>query len=191
MIEGPIQQPALRTRRLILRAPESRDAAPMQTLAADRRVAEMTLNIPHPYPDGAAEAWLQQRWQGLHDGTAATFALAVPEENAADPVAADTFIGAVGLAINARHSRAEIGYWVGVPYWNRGYVTEACVAVIEWAFQSLKLVRIEARHYPANAASGRVMQKLGMQFEGVQRSYTQRDGIFRDSVIYALINSDR
>ncbi|MDQ6611894.1 MAG: GNAT family N-acetyltransferase, partial [Gemmatimonadota bacterium] len=78
MIEGAFDQPVIRTERLILRTPEARDAVQMQLLAADRRVAEMTLNIPHPYPDGAAEQWLQQRREASHDGTAATFAIALP-----------------------------------------------------------------------------------------------------------------
>ncbi|MEP6765084.1 MAG: GNAT family N-acetyltransferase [Gemmatimonadaceae bacterium] len=181
-------QPVLRTNRLILRAPEYRDVEQMHLLAGDKRVAEMTLTIPHPYPEGLAEQWVRERHAQRDEGTGVTFAIALPREGERHQSAPDEFIGAVGLSLVPTHRRAELGYWVGVPYWGRGYVTEACAALVEWAFRELRLNRIEARHYTHNPASGRVMQKIGMQFEGVQRRYNQRQGVFRDLALYASLS---
>ncbi len=185
-----VQQPVLRTPRLILRAPEPRDTANMQLLAGDKRVADMTLTIPHPYPDGAAETWLAERNVMWNDGTGVTFAITLPRKGDDGAESSGELIGAIGLSVKAEHARAEIGYWVGVPHWNLGYVTEASVAVMDWGFRVLELNRIEARYYIANIASGRVMQKLGMQFEGIHREYTRRNGVFRDIAVYATLARD-
>jgi RimJ/RimL family protein N-acetyltransferase len=74
-----------------------------------------------------------------------------------------------------------------VPYWNRGYCTEASRAVIELGFTQLGLHRIQARHLTRNPASGRVMQKLGMQPEGVNRDAILKNDRFEDLATYAIL----
>jgi ribosomal-protein-alanine N-acetyltransferase len=71
--------------------------------------------------------------------------------------------GAISLGINQRHQHAELGYWLGVPHWNRGYATEATTALLSYGFTTWQFHRIYARHFTRNPASGRVMQKLGMK----------------------------
>lgn len=78
----------------------------------------------------------------------------------------------------------------GIPYWNQGYMTEAARTLVQYGFQELKLNRVEATHYKNNPASGRVMQKIGMQQEGVRRQQTLRFGQFEDCVVYGLLASD-
>jgi len=68
--------------------------------------------------------------------------------------------------IEADHRRAELGYWIGVPYWGKGYATEAARSVVNYGFSTLELHRIFASHVPANPASGRVLTKIGMRHEG-------------------------
>src|SRR5207244_1300970 len=78
-------------------------------------------------------------------------------------------LGAIGQAIDRQHDHGEMGYWIGLPYWNRGYCTEAARSVLAFAFAEIGLHRVFAHHLVRNPASGRVIQKIGMAFEGVHR----------------------
>jgi len=172
-------QPVLETPRLILRPFELSDASAVQRLAGAREIAAMTRTIPHPYPDGAAEEWIRKHGPAFERGTHVTFA--VTRRNGAEVV------GAAGLAIDRTHERAELGYWIGVPYWNRGYATEAARRIIAYGFSDLGLNRIFATHLPRNTASGRVMQKAGMRFEGVLRQHIRKWGVFEDVAVYGIL----
>jgi RimJ/RimL family protein N-acetyltransferase len=101
----------------------------------------------------------------------------------------DRLIGACGLTIERDHDRAELGYWIGKPYWGNGYATEAAAALVRYAFAS-GLNRVMARHFRGNVASGRVMQKIGMRQEGVMRQHIRRWGQLEDIVIYAVLAGD-
>jgi ribosomal-protein-alanine N-acetyltransferase len=174
------QRPTLTTERLILRPFVLEDAADVQRLAGDRAIADTTLNIPHPYEDGMAEQWIS-RHQGIFDeDKGVTFAVTGKDGG--------HLIGAISLlGINRRFSRAELGYWIGKPYWNRGYCTEAGLAVLEYGFDEMGLNRIHATHLARNPASGRVMVKLGMTREGMQRQHASRWDRFEDLVLYGIL----
>jgi RimJ/RimL family protein N-acetyltransferase len=96
-------------------------------------------------------------------------------------------MGAVGLTITPAHARAELGYWLGVPYWNRGYSTEAANAIVDFGFTRLGLHRIQAHYLTRNPASGRVMEKLGMRSEGVSRHAVRKNDRFEDLETYAIL----
>src|SRR5579859_2411167 len=143
--------PVLETNRLQLRPFVSSDAATVQTLAGAPEVAATTLNIPHPYPEGAAETWingLAERANGGH-----SFAWAIIQRND------EELIGAISIGLNSRHQRGEIGYWLGVPFWNHGYMTEAAKTVVTHAHRDLGLHRVEAMILPRNRGSSRVAEK--------------------------------
>ena len=143
-----ITRPTLETSRLTLRPFDLADAADVQRLAGAKEVASTTLTVPHPYEDGMAEAWIGAHQETFEKGKDVTFAITL-EKNGA-------LIGAISLnSINREHQRAEIGYWIGVPYWNRGYCTEAARAVVRYGFEVLALERIYAHHFRRNPASGR------------------------------------
>ncbi len=172
----------LETERLRLRLIELADAPLVQKLVSDRQIAENTLNIPYPYPEDGAAIWiqgmLQQRAQGGQDRTYVIL-------RRAD----DELVGCVG--IHPRHGfRAEIGYWVGVPYWGQGYMTEAVRRLIRSGFEDMQLQRIEANHFLHNPASGRVMQKAGMTFEGIMRQHLLKWGRFVDLAWYSILRSE-
>lgn len=176
-------QPTLQTPRLILRPFRLEDAPMVQRLAGAPEIADTTMHIPHPYLDGVAEAWIAKHPTEWADGRLATFAITERADGA--------LAGAMGLTIAAAYENAELGYWVGVPYWGRGYCTEAARAVLEFAFDQLKLHRVQARHYTRNPASGRVMQKLGMKSEGVHRESMLTGDRFEDVAFCALLASER
>ena len=166
----------------MLRPFDATDAAAVQRLAGDRQVASTTLTIPHPYEDGIAEAWIEPHAPRCAEKKALTLAVATE---------ADGLVGAIGLSLKLEHLRAEIGYWIGVPFWNHGYATEAAKALIEFGFDELGLNRIEAHHFTRNPASGRVMEKLGMTLEGVRRQHVLKSDELEDLALYAVLGSDR
>ena len=176
------RQPLLGTNRLSLRPFTLDDAATVQRLAGDEAVAATTLNVPHPYEDGMAEAWIRTHGRRFDRGEAVTFAVTLRDDG--------TLIGAIGLTIDDRHGRAELGYWIGKPYWGRGYATEAGRAVVRYGFEVLGLNRIQASHFEGNLASGRVMQKLGMAYEGRRRQAVKKGDRFIDLDGYAILKSE-
>ena len=177
-----MNQPTLQTVRLILRPFNLSDAPEVQRLAGHRDVAAKTLLIPHPYPDGAAEEWIATHPAALERGESMVFAIVLKETGA--------LCGAMGLELKAQHQRAEIGYWIGTEYWGMGICTEAGMAVLKRGFETLGLHRIYAGHFGSNPASGRVLQKLGMKYEGVLRHHYLKWGQFEDAVMYGITVGD-
>ena len=101
-------------------------------------------------------------------------------------------IGTCGFVYWApEHSRAEIGYALARPYWSQGLITEAAEKVVEFAFSAMKLNRLEARCNVDNTGSERVMQKLGMQFEGIIREQLFMKGEFKNIKLYSLLKNER
>jgi RimJ/RimL family protein N-acetyltransferase len=173
------EQPTLTTERLTLRPFIADDAFDVERLAGRREIADTTLNIPHPYPHGGAAEWIRTHGPAWNDGSSATFAIVGGEKSA--------LVGAIGLMIKAEHRRAELGYWIALDCWNRGYATEASQRLIDFGFDVLSLHRIEARHFLRNPASGRVMQKLGMQHEGVERDWAFKWDRFEALAVYSIL----
>jgi ribosomal-protein-alanine N-acetyltransferase len=171
----------LRTERLVLRGFTLADAPDIKRLINTREVALNTLRIPHPYPDGEAERWISTHEEGREKGDH-VFAVTLR--------ASKEFIGTVGLHLKPDHDMAEIGYWIGVPYWGHGYATEAAGAVLSFGFETLSLNRIYAMHFTRNAASGRVLQKLGMRHEGTLRQHTKKWGEYIDLECYGIIRGE-
>jgi RimJ/RimL family protein N-acetyltransferase len=176
------EQPRLETERLVLRSFSMDDAADVQRLAGAAEVALTTLNVPHPYEDGLAEDWISQHRAQFEAGQGVNYAVTLKETG--------ELVGAMGLVINERHNRAEMGYWIGVPYWNRGYGTEAARALVTYGFETLGLNRIHATHFTRNPASGRIMQKLGMHREGQMRQHVRKGDTYEDLVLYGLLRDE-
>jgi len=173
-------QPTLTTGRLTLRPCVAEDAEAIQRLVSDIEIARNTLNIPHPYPDGGAAEWIAKHAGPLEDDQEIVFVIVVRDSG--------ELAGVMGL-VPKKHDRAEIGYWIGVPYWGRGYATEAARAVIAYAFEA-GFNRVEAEHFSRNPASGRVMQKAGMVHEGRRRQAVRKWDEYLDVEAYAILRSD-
>jgi len=173
--------PVLKTSRLLLRGLTLADAAEIQRLAGDYAVARNTLTIPPPYEDGMAETWIQSVEEDEEKGHLLIFAIELDPEK--------RLIGSIGLNdIDSQHNHAELGYWIGQPYWNQGYATEAAGALIGFAFRILKLNRVFAHHFERNVASERVLEKLGMQREGFLRKHVKKWGRYENVVLHAILN---
>jgi RimJ/RimL family protein N-acetyltransferase len=172
----------LETERLILRPFNEDDGPALVRLAGAREVAEMTLRIPYPYTAADAEEFIARNQANAARGLPAPFAIALK--------AGTELTGAIGLDVDAIHRRAELGYWVGVPFWGRGYASEAARAVILHGFDRLGLHKIFAVHFSHNPASGRVLQKIGMKHEGHLREHDCKWGKFFDLEMYGILHSD-
>ena len=163
------------TPRLRLRRFTAADAPDVQRLAGAREVALNTLLIPHPYPDGAAETWIATHAQSAE----LTFAIDDGQ-----------LVGAIGLRVEAEHARAEIGYWIGVPFWGRGYATEAAAAVVRFGFEEQSLNRIFAQVFSRNRPSARVLEKAGFRHEGTLRQHLRKWGELVDLECYGILRQD-
>jgi RimJ/RimL family protein N-acetyltransferase len=148
------QQQTLETERLYLRPFTVADADRVQLIVADKRISDMVSNIPYAYPEGGALSWIETSHQKFEQGKSIVFALVSKER--------DEVIGAMSFQ-RSSDNEAELGYWLGVDYWGKGYCTESARAVINYGFMELSLKCIKARHLTANPSSGKVIKKLGMR----------------------------
>lgn len=186
----------LETERLRLRLLHPSDAPTIQRLAGEYEVAKTLSYLPHPYEDGIAELFIDSALAEWSRGEALHLAITLKSPGGdgldGDPPADGLapLIGIIALEFNHLARLAELGYWLGVPYWNKGYATEAARAVVEYGFKVLRLNRIQARHMTNNPASGRVLQKLGMAYEGTHRQATRRFGAYQDLAVYAILRSE-
>lgn len=181
MTEPPRDQPQLLTRRLCLRPYALSDAPDMVRLANDPEVARHTL-IPYPYTLEMAETWIGTHGPRLKQGARVTYAIT--------RLADTRLMGTVALGIDALHDRADLHYWLGKAFWGQGYATEAAERVIRYGFERFRLHRIQASHSTQNPASGRVLQKLGMRYEGRMRQALKRWDAYQDLELYALLADD-
>ena len=159
--------PVVSTERLILRGPVVTDAAALVAVCGDRNVAGMTTSMPHPYSLTDAEQLIARAQ--AHDWR--RDALFVIEHRA---------FGVVGLLDfdHDRGARAEIGYALGRPYWNRGYATEAVRGALKWVKRDWRKNVVVAGHFTDNPASGQVLCKAGFLYTGdvELRPCVARDG---------------
>ena len=174
--------PPLLTKRLLLRSFTLEDAADIQRLAGDRDIASTLTNMPHPYENGMAEEWMHACSDRYENGEGLNFAITCRTDK--------YLIGGIGLRRDPENKNAELGYWIGKPYWNCGYATEAAKAVVAYSFEVLKLNRIHARRFKRNPASGRVLEKIGMQYEGCLRQHIKKWDNFEDMIVYGMLKSD-
>jgi RimJ/RimL family protein N-acetyltransferase len=171
----------LLTARLLLRPYSSSDVPALVRLAGAREVAATTLRIPHPYTE-----------QDARDFIAKYQAETGPESRFAVTLRADgQFCGGVGLRMDPSHQHAELGYWLGVPFWGCGYATEAARAALDYGFDVLNLHRIYASYFAHNVASREVLRKIGMRYEGCLRGHICKWDTFHDLECYGLLKADR
>jgi ribosomal-protein-alanine N-acetyltransferase len=169
----------LRTARLLLRSFESGDIPAIVRLAGASEIAATTVLIPHPYFEDDARNFLAKASEGFPAGRSVTFAVSIEPGR--------ELCGAVGLQIVDAHKHAELGYWIGVPFWGRGYATEAARAALSFGFNTLRLNRIYAHHFAENTASGRVLEKIGMRHEGRFPQHIRKWDKYVDVENYGLL----
>jgi [ribosomal protein S5]-alanine N-acetyltransferase len=177
-----LPQPVLRTARLTVRPLREADAAAVQAYCSDREVASTTLHIPHPYPEGGAMDWIRTHPDAYASGLNAVWAMDLQRQG---------LVGVVGLGLQPTHRRAELGYWVGRPFWGRGIASEAAAAVVACAFDRFGVHRVHAHHFTRNPASGAVLRHAGLRHEGTLRGHVLKWGVFEDVDLYGVTRDER
>jgi len=148
----------LRTDRLVLRPPEPEDVPAIVALAGDPQVALATADIPHPLTEDPIRAWVAAAARALADGTG--LILTITE------AATGTVVGSTALVWGEHWPRAELGHWIGRPFWGRGYATESARAVTDLGFETLDLDAVVCSTKGDNAASIRVLDRIGFRPDG-------------------------
>ncbi len=171
---------SIATDRLLLRPFREADAERVAELCSNDRLYRSLLSLPRPYTVECARTWMAAHEENFSAGRSCEFAVT--------DGAAGCLYGCIGLFCHSRDRNAEMGYWIGEDYWGNGYATEAARAVVEFAFQCKDLHRVYARHFASNPASGRIMQKCGMVYEGTMKEHVFKDGRYEDLVCYGLLN---
>ncbi|CAH0338634.1 GNAT family protein [Rhizobium sp. CECT 9324] len=149
--------PVLLSQRLVLRSPHVEDIDALAYLANNAAIATMVSRMPHPYTAKDAADFVRRT--NIGEIGKCVYAITKAENG--------EFLGCCALEPHAAdEDTLEMGYWLGEPYWNRGYATEAAHALIDMAFRTRDIARIDARCRVTNIASRRVIQKCGFQFQG-------------------------
>jgi ribosomal-protein-alanine N-acetyltransferase len=159
------------------------DAPELAELADAREIADTMISIPHPFSIAAARMTIAANAAGFQSERSVHFAI--------ESKRSAQFEGCAELRdIDAEHSQAELGFWIGRPAWGRGYATEAARAVVRFGFEGLGLNRIYAYHMLRNPSSGAVLRNAGMKHEGTLRERVRKWGVFEDVALYAILRSD-
>lgn len=143
------------TERLLLRMAVEGDASRMAAGLGAWPVARMLGGVPYPYERRDALSWIRycKRREGMHF---AERVIILPGEG---------LIGALGLHPHET-LLPQLGYWIGTPWWGRGYMTEAAQALVDAAFAALPITGLVSGHFEENTASARVLAKLGFTYDG-------------------------
>ena len=173
--------PKLETERLILNAITTSDIPQIVDYLQNKVYSDFTSNIPYPYRKEDAEYWLKLAEEAFVNRKGFTFAIRNKDQK---------LIGAIGLH-DEGSDKAELGYWIAIPYWNKGYVTEAAKAIIDFGFRELHFNKIFATYFPHNPASGKVMEKIGMEKEALLKQHLKKDGKYYDIPLYSIFNTEK
>jgi len=174
--------PPLDTARLILRQLRTSDVPVIHRLLDDAEIAANLLRLPHPYPREAAEELVHRSIEAAGRRDKYTWGLVVRAD--------DSFAGAMYLRPDGDHHRAELGYWLGRPFWGQGYATEAARRLLAHGFEVLELHRIYAMCFTSNIGSARVLEKIGMLYEGTWiKDVIKADGV-RDVAFYGILRDE-
>lgn len=176
------QLPRIITERLVLTELKASDIPIIVKYAANKSISDYTLNLPFPYTEKDAVYWVNLANQGLKNKTHFIFAIRLKEN--------DAFMGGIGLTVEQRFFRSEIGYWIAEPFWNNGFTTEAAKAIINFGFKELGLNKLTSSHLEKNFASGKVMIKCGMKKEGELKEHICKNSVFHTLVLYGLTKAD-
>lgn len=163
----------------ILQKWRAEDAADLPEAFNNLRIhANLRDGIPYPYTAADGEQYIRSCLEAPRDSQ---YCWAIAPEGKA--------VGSIGIfrGQNIHRRTGELGYWLAEPYWGRGIVTAAVREACRRVFADTDLLRVFAEPFSTNAASCRVLEKAGFQFEGTLRSHAVKDGVVLDMKLYALV----
>jgi [ribosomal protein S5]-alanine N-acetyltransferase len=179
--------PTLRTERLVLRGFTLEDAPELHRLAQPREVARMMLRHPHPFEEGMAEEWISGLRPMFEVGNGTMFAVELRQRGALVGTVSLYTRAPDGTAVLGEEGTGLLGFWLGMPYWGKGYATEAVAEVVRYGFEDRGLQRIKANHFGINTASGKVLRKVGMSHMRTLPNYYEKWDTTEDREEYVLL----
>ena len=174
-------QQAIETRSLQLRPLRLQYKPRLAVLANNKQVSDTLLHIPYPFTEADSETMVKGAQQGLAEGSAYHFGT----------LRGSDLIGVASLIRTDEPGTAYLVYWIGVSYWGQGYGTEAAQAMVDYGFRTLDLQCITAKHAPWNTASAKILQKVGMTFQGIKPKAVFKWGQWLDSSNWSMTASDQ
>ena len=171
----------MQNEKVILRRLRLDDANIIQNLANNINIYSTTLNIPYPYTIDDAKYWLKLQEKQFEEDRAYNFAIINQKDK--------SLVGVVGISRD-KSNKGELGYWIGEEYWGNGFASSASELLIDYVFNDLSYNRVYSKHFAINPASGKVMQKLHMQYEGLLKSDELKDDVYHDILLYGLCKED-
>ncbi|WP_300626881.1 GNAT family protein [Pseudomonas sp.] len=174
--------PHLLTPRLLLQALEAEQAETLFKLANGPNIADNTANVPSPYTLETAQAFIDGMQEKYRVGDLLSLGMQAR--------ASGELIGIVSLRLNARHNHGHLGGWVAAHCRNQGYAAEAATAVMDFGFAELGLHRVGSQCFGRNKESARVMQKIGLRYEGCMREAFLKNGVYEDLLGFAIVRDD-
>ena len=181
MAEIPVPDPPLATGELLLRPFVRADERAIAAAVQDSEIPRWT-SIPSPYRDSDARDYVTRSERDRREGR--ELGLAIVDRDTGD------LLGGIGLVVDGRHRKAEVGYWVAAGARRRGVATRAARLVSRWALEELGIERVELLANPANEPSQRVARAAGFAREGLLRGYRLRKGRREDLVMFSLLRED-
>ncbi|MFT3679527.1 MAG: GNAT family N-acetyltransferase [Ferruginibacter sp.] len=157
--------PLLYTERILLRKIDIDDVPSLVKYANNKKISDNILNMVYPYQEPDAVFRISYVVQGFKNKTRYVFAIILKSSG--------EFIGEIGLHLNNDRNAAELGYWVGEPFWNKGIATEAATLVLKFGFEKLGLGIVFATCHAENESSSKVVSKNGMMPKKVQGNVIQ------------------
>ncbi|MCL2593783.1 MAG: GNAT family N-acetyltransferase [Defluviitaleaceae bacterium] len=169
------------TERLILRPFAVSDADDLVKQCNNHNIFKTTLNMPYPYSLEDALSWISLANECFDNNRRYDFVVS-------DKITGK-LLGSIGISNNQTHKNGELGYWIGEEFWNKGYGTEAAKAILEFVFSEIGLHKVMGHHFASNPSSGKIMEKIGMSYEGTLIDQVIKDGKFETLIRYGIINS--
>ena len=176
------QLPQLSTPRLLLRALEKHQAETLCTLANGPKIADNTASVPSPYTLETAQdfiAGMQEKFRSAN-----LLNLGMHRRDSGE------LIGIVSLRINPAHRYGHLGGWVAAEARNQGYAAEAATGLMDYGFTELGLHRVGSQCFSRNKESARVMEKIGLRYEGCMRGAFLKNGVHEDLLVFATVRED-
>lgn len=169
----------IEARKFKLRPFRKGDEVAITQYASNPKIYRMTIALPYPYERKDAREWIELNQAEQHRKRPGMVSFAIDIGGEA--------VGCVGLSDVEVH-KAEVGYWLGEPFWGQGITTQALRLLTRYAFNELGLRRVFAHAFTFNTGSIRVLEKAGYKYEGCLRKNEIKDGRLLDTLIYARIH---
>ena len=177
----------IKTERLVLRTPRMTDVDGIVRGIGNINVSRWLLAVAHPYKKSDAAKWVKRKQMEKNKRNKEDYQFGIVlREN-------EEYVGGIGIHhVDRRQATATLGYWLAQQHWRKGYGSEALEAVLDLAFNKLKLRRVEAGVFKGNPSSGKLLEKFGFKLEGTRRKamVSMATGKLHDEHIYALLKED-